>query len=109
LFKFCRSNGNSVSIGTQVTPKIEQSLQSYIFHRKTAIPFVTVKCAMSLDGKIAFDRNRGSSSGSSSESSSGSSSGGSKRDNIQWITSEQARKYVHQSRAQAQVFTSLSL
>jgi len=73
-----RENGIQVTVGT-CSDKASDSLKAYLHHRKTGLPFVVVKSAMSLDGRIAC------------------SDGTSK-----WITGEVARNHVHKLRAQSQ-------
>jgi len=65
-----------VGVGEQICRK---ALAPYIHHRKTGLPYVHLKVAASLDGRIAAE------DGSS-----------------QWITNESAREDVHQLRAYAQ-------
>ncbi|MEA3399662.1 MAG: bifunctional diaminohydroxyphosphoribosylaminopyrimidine deaminase/5-amino-6-(5-phosphoribosylamino)uracil reductase RibD [Armatimonadota bacterium] len=56
----------------------ERMLQGYIRHRRTGRPLVTLKLAMSLDGKIAT-----------------------RTGDSRWITCEQSRRLVHQMRDRA--------
>ncbi len=54
--------------------------RAYFKHKRTGMPYVTLKMAMTLDGKVAT------------------------RDgNSQWITGPEARKYVHKMRSHSQV------
>ncbi len=57
----------------------KKSLAPYLHHRKTGMPYVVLKCALSLDGKIA--------------AADGASF---------WITGEEARQDVHWQRASSQ-------
>jgi diaminohydroxyphosphoribosylaminopyrimidine deaminase/5-amino-6-(5-phosphoribosylamino)uracil reductase len=70
-----RAAGIDVSIGL-LEPECRRINESFIKHVTTGMPFVVLKCAMTLDGKTATD------------------SGDSK-----WITSERSRGYVHKLRA----------
>ena len=71
-------------IGEAEAKKLNEAFARYIRHK---LPFVTLKTAMTLDGKIAPPPGE---SGSSGLGSLGSSGG--------WITSEVAREHVHQMR-----------
>ncbi|WP_243524224.1 bifunctional diaminohydroxyphosphoribosylaminopyrimidine deaminase/5-amino-6-(5-phosphoribosylamino)uracil reductase RibD [Bacillus pseudomycoides] len=71
-----RLQESGINVTTEVLGEEATLLNRYFFHHmKTKLPFVTIKTAMSLDGKIA------------------TSTGESK-----WITSETARMDVHQYR-----------
>eukprot|EP01123_Difflugia_compressa_P000458 TRINITY_DN10538_c0_g1_i1.p1 TRINITY_DN10538_c0_g1~~TRINITY_DN10538_c0_g1_i1.p1 ORF type:complete len:578 (-),score=111.21 TRINITY_DN10538_c0_g1_i1:102-1655(-) len=71
---------NNIQITTGICSKeAEQSLEPYLHHRKYGTPFVVVKAALSLDGRIACADNTS-----------------------QWITGPTARRHVHQLRAQCQ-------
>lgn len=59
-----------------------------------------MKCALSLDGKIAFEKNTTEIRENSSEEK---NEGKNLRENLKWITSEKSRNYVHEKRAEAQV------
>jgi diaminohydroxyphosphoribosylaminopyrimidine deaminase/5-amino-6-(5-phosphoribosylamino)uracil reductase len=72
-------------IGEAEARKLNEAFAKYIRHR---LPFVTLKTAMTLDGKIAPPP--GESSTPSALGSLGATGG--------WITSEVARKHVHQMR-----------
>ena len=72
-------------LGEAEAKKLNEAFARYIRHK---LPFVTLKTAMTLDGKIAPPPGEAqSSSGLGSLSSSGG-----------WITSEVAREHVHQMR-----------
>lgn len=73
-YKELKFRGLKTRIGI-LRDKAKKLNEAYIYHTKTKRPFVILKLAMSLDGKIA------------------TSSGDSK-----YITSKAARKYVHQLR-----------
>ncbi len=64
---------------TKVVRKIEKMMRAYLHHRRTGLPLVTGKIALSLDGAI--------------QDASGKS---------QWISSEDSRKHAHTLRAQCQ-------
>jgi diaminohydroxyphosphoribosylaminopyrimidine deaminase/5-amino-6-(5-phosphoribosylamino)uracil reductase len=71
------------AVGIEVTVGVEEERaralnHAYIRHRKTGLPYVIHKAAMTLDGKIAAP-------------------GGDAR----WVTGEEARKHVHRLRNQA--------
>ncbi len=71
-------------IGESEAKKLNEAFARYIRHK---LPFVTLKTAMTLDGKIAPPPGEAGSSGLGSLGSSGG-----------WITSEVAREHVHQMR-----------
>jgi diaminohydroxyphosphoribosylaminopyrimidine deaminase / 5-amino-6-(5-phosphoribosylamino)uracil reductase len=74
-----------VGVGRQEARRLNEAFARYIRHR---LPLVTVKAAMTLDGKIApppLDGDIPASAGA------GGASGG-------WITSEEARRHVHELR-----------
>lgn len=71
-----RENGIEVEVGL-MEAEARKLNEKFIKYIERKIPFVTVKCAMSLDGKIA------------------SNSGDSK-----WITNEKSRKYAHRLRGE---------
>jgi diaminohydroxyphosphoribosylaminopyrimidine deaminase / 5-amino-6-(5-phosphoribosylamino)uracil reductase len=71
-------------IGEAEAKKLNEAFARYIRHK---LPFVTLKTAMTLDGKIAPPPGESDSSGLGSLGSSGG-----------WITSEVAREHVHQMR-----------
>jgi diaminohydroxyphosphoribosylaminopyrimidine deaminase/5-amino-6-(5-phosphoribosylamino)uracil reductase len=73
-FAYLREAGIDVVVGVEEVAARALN-HAYIRHRMTGLPFITHKAAMTLDGKIAAP------DGSS-----------------QWITGEQARKYVHRLR-----------
>jgi diaminohydroxyphosphoribosylaminopyrimidine deaminase/5-amino-6-(5-phosphoribosylamino)uracil reductase len=71
-----RSAGVKVQVGTLVDKC--QTLNEFFIKRVTkGLPFVTLKVAQTLDGKIASPNRRS-----------------------QWITSEESRRYVHQLRSE---------
>lgn len=70
-------NGCKVEVGCYADV-VERQLRAYLHHRRTGRPFVVLKMATSLDGRIAAP------DGSS-----------------QWITGEQARQDVHRWRAES--------
>lgn len=67
-----------IAVQTLPCPEAEDALAGYLLQRRLGRPLVTLKLAMSLDGRIALP---------SGES--------------RWITGEQARAHVHSRRAQA--------
>lgn len=69
-----RDAGVEVLVGV-LQSECEQLNEAYFYHRRSGKPFVTLKMAMTLDGKIA------------------TYTGDSK-----WITGEQARRFVHELR-----------
>ncbi|KYK32291.1 MAG: hypothetical protein AYK18_05330 [Theionarchaea archaeon DG-70] len=71
-----RENGIEVEVGL-MEAEARKLNEKFIKHTEKKIPFVTVKCAVSLDGKIA------------------SNSGDSK-----WITNEKSRRYAHRLRGE---------
>lgn len=73
--QFLRSNGVDVAIGIRDV-KIKQQLAPYLKQRSTSIPWVVLKLAVTLDGRIAA--NDGSSN---------------------WITGDEARQRVQEIRA----------
>lgn len=74
--KQLRDAGVTVVVGIEQT-LVAQQLAPYLHHRRTGRPYVILKMAMTLDGRVAMP------------------------DGSQWITSETARKRVHQLRAQS--------
>ncbi len=72
-------------LGQTEAKKLNESFAKYIRHKT---PFVTLKTAMTLDGKIAPPPGEGSSPGALGSLT---ASGG-------WITSEEARAHVHELR-----------
>lgn len=76
-FDLLRSQGVEVVVGV-LADEAERLNRSYLHHRQTRRPFVTLKLALSLDGKLA-------------------AGDGSSR----WITSEASRRRVHARRLQA--------
>lgn len=70
-----REAGVEVEVGL-LEDQAQRANEFYVKHRRTGLPFVTVKWAMSLDGKIAADR--------------GSATA---------ITGEEARRYAHELRS----------
>lgn len=73
-----RNAGLEVVVGV-MQEAVKQSLQPYLHQRQTGRPYVVLKMAMSLDGRI--------------KATDGSS---------QWLTSESARKEAHRWRARSQ-------
>ena len=69
--------GVSVDVGC-LRKEAEQLNEAYVHYMRTGRPFVILKAALTLDGKIA--------------TATGES---------QWITGEQARRYVHRMRSEA--------
>ena len=74
--KQLRDAGITVDVGIEQT-LVAQQLAPYLYHRRTGRPYVILKMAMTLDGRVAMP------------------------DNSQWITGETARKRVHQLRAES--------
>lgn len=72
-----RAAGVEVAVGTLAT-EIERQLMPYLAHRRTGRPWVVLKLAASLDGRLA--------------AADGSS---------QWITGPEARRDTHQLRAES--------
>ena len=72
--------------------KLNESFAKYIRHRK---PLVTLKSAMTLDGKIADATKPGTEPGSATPATEGARSG------YHWITGEVARGHVQQLRHQS--------
>ena len=72
--------------------KLNESFAKYIRHRK---PLVTLKSAMTLDGKIADATKPGTEPGSATPATEGARSG------YHWITGEVARAHVQQLRHQS--------
>jgi len=76
--KYLQDNGITLTVGV-CNDQAQDSLRSYLHHRKTHKPLVILKIAMSLDGSIACE------DGSS-----------------KWITGPAARKHAHDLRARSQ-------
>jgi diaminohydroxyphosphoribosylaminopyrimidine deaminase/5-amino-6-(5-phosphoribosylamino)uracil reductase len=74
--KQLRDAGITVDVGVEQT-LVAQQLAPYLHHRRTGRPYVILKMAMTLDGRVAMP------------------------DSSQWITGETARKRVHQLRAES--------
>jgi len=74
--KQLRDAGITVDVGVEQT-LVAQQLAPYLHHRRTGRPYVILKMAMTLDGRVAMT------------------------DNSQWITGEAARRRVHQLRAES--------
>jgi diaminohydroxyphosphoribosylaminopyrimidine deaminase/5-amino-6-(5-phosphoribosylamino)uracil reductase len=93
-FARLRAAGIKVEIGLFATEakKLNESFAKYI---RRAKPLVTLKSAMTLDGKIADATKPGTEPGSSAPPSEGSRSG------YHWITGEIARTHVQQLRHQS--------
>src|ERR1700733_13856225 len=93
-FARLRAAGIKVEIGLFATEakKLNESFAKYIRRGK---PLVTLKSAMTLDGKIADATKPGTEPGSSAPPSEGSRSG------YHWITGEIARTHVQQLRHQS--------
>jgi diaminohydroxyphosphoribosylaminopyrimidine deaminase/5-amino-6-(5-phosphoribosylamino)uracil reductase len=92
-FAKLRASGIKVEIGLFQTEakKLNESFAKYILHGK---PLVTLKSAMTLDGKIADATKPGSQPGSAPPATEGARSG------YHWITGEVARSHVQQLRHQ---------
>lgn len=73
-----QENGIQVNIG-MLSDEVETQLASYLHHRRTGLPYVILKSAPSIDGRIAAKDN-----------------------SSQWITDEAAREDAHQIRAYSQ-------
>jgi diaminohydroxyphosphoribosylaminopyrimidine deaminase / 5-amino-6-(5-phosphoribosylamino)uracil reductase len=71
-----RDAGITVDVGV-LQSEVERQLAPYLHHRRTGRPYVILKMAMTLDGRVAMP------------------------DSSQWITGETARKRVHQLRAES--------
>lgn len=71
---FLKNQGIEIVVGV-LEEDCQQLNQAYMHHRRTGFPYVTLKMAMTLDGKIA------------------TANGDSK-----WVTNEHSRAYVHQMR-----------
>lgn len=76
--KALQDAGIKVNVGLQ-KEHVEKSLQAYLHHRNTGLPYCILKTALSLDGKVA-----------AADYSS------------KWISSETARKDAHYLRAESQ-------
>ena len=74
--KQLRDAGITVDVGIE-QELVAQQLAPYLHHRRTGRPYVILKMAMTLDGRVAMP------------------------DSSQWITGETARKRVHQLRAES--------
>jgi len=77
-FRRLHEAGVSVEIASEYADEAERLNESFIHAMKTGLPLVTLKAALTLDGKIAAPE-----------------------DNTGWITSEHARAHVQQIRHQA--------
>ena len=71
-----RDAGITVDVGV-LQSEVERQLAPYLHHRRTGRPYVILKMAMTLDGRVAMP------------------------DSSQWITGETARKRVHQLRGES--------
>jgi len=76
-FRKLRAAGVTVELDTAATPDAERLNEPFLHFMRTGRPLVTLKAAVTLDGKIAAPG-----------------------DNTGWITSERARKHVQQLRHQ---------
>src|SRR6266403_4322125 len=96
-FAKLRASGISVEVGlfAAEAKKLNESFAKYIRRGK---PLVTLKSAMTLDGKIADATKPGTER--SSESRSGTPASEGSRRGYHWITGELARAHVHQLRHQ---------
>jgi len=74
-FQRLRDAGVAVEIATQFAEEAAQLNEAFIHSMRTGLPLVTLKAALTLDGKIAAPE-----------------------DNTGWITSERARAHVQQIR-----------
>src|SRR5271166_6045529 len=92
-FARLRASGIKVEIGSLAAEarKLNESFAKYI---RRAKPLVTLKSAMTLDGKIADATKPGTEPGSATPASEGAHSG------YHWITGEVARAHVQQLRHQ---------
>jgi diaminohydroxyphosphoribosylaminopyrimidine deaminase/5-amino-6-(5-phosphoribosylamino)uracil reductase len=93
-FAKLRASGIVVQVGPFAVEarKLNESFAKYIRHRK---PLVTLKSAMTLDGKIADATKPGTEPGSATPATEGARSG------YHWITGEVARAHVQQLRHQS--------
>jgi diaminohydroxyphosphoribosylaminopyrimidine deaminase/5-amino-6-(5-phosphoribosylamino)uracil reductase len=93
-FARLRAAGIDVKIGPGEAEarKLNESFAKYIRHNK---PLVTLKSAMTLDGKIADATKPGTEPGSATPATEGARSG------YHWITGEAARAHVQQLRHQS--------
>src|ERR1700681_4074717 len=93
-FAKLRASGITVEMGLfeAEAKKLNESFAKYIRHRK---PLVTLKSAMTLDGKIADATKPGTEPGSAVPATEGAHSG------YHWITGEVARAHVQQLRHQS--------
>jgi diaminohydroxyphosphoribosylaminopyrimidine deaminase/5-amino-6-(5-phosphoribosylamino)uracil reductase len=93
-FAKLRASGITVEVGlfAAEAKKLNESFAKYIRHRK---PLVTLKSAMTLDGKIADATKPGTEPGSATPVTEGARSG------YHWITGEVARAHVQQLRHQS--------
>jgi diaminohydroxyphosphoribosylaminopyrimidine deaminase/5-amino-6-(5-phosphoribosylamino)uracil reductase len=93
-FAKLRATGIDVKIGPGEAEarKLNESFAKYIRHGK---PLVTLKSAMTLDGKIADATKPGTEPGSATPATEGARSG------YHWITGEAARAHVQQLRHQS--------
>src|ERR1039458_4899621 len=93
-FAKLRASGIKVEIGLfqAEAKKLNESFAKYIRHGK---PLVTLKSAMTLDGKIADATRPGAEPGSATPATEGARSG------YHWITGEVARAHVQQLRHQS--------
>jgi diaminohydroxyphosphoribosylaminopyrimidine deaminase/5-amino-6-(5-phosphoribosylamino)uracil reductase len=100
-FAKLRASGIKVELGVfeAEARKLNESFAKYIRHGK---PLVTLKSAMTLDGKIADARKPGTGHTSESSSESGSAPPATEgaRSGYHWITGELARAHVQQLRHQ---------
>ena len=93
-FARIRASGIKVEVGLfqAEAKKLNESFAKYIRHGK---PLVTLKSAMTLDGKIADATKPGTEPGSATSATEGARSG------YHWITGELARAHVQQLRHQS--------
>jgi diaminohydroxyphosphoribosylaminopyrimidine deaminase/5-amino-6-(5-phosphoribosylamino)uracil reductase len=93
-FARLRAAGIKVELGLcqSEAKKLNESFAKYILHRK---PLVTLKSAMTLDGKIADATKPGAQGDSTTPSTEGANRG------YHWITGEAARAHVQQLRHQS--------
>jgi len=93
-FAKLRASGITVEVGlfAAEAKKLNESFAKYIRHRK---PLVTLKSAMTLDGKIADATKPGTDPGSLTPATEGARRG------YHWITGEVARAHVQQLRHQS--------
>jgi diaminohydroxyphosphoribosylaminopyrimidine deaminase / 5-amino-6-(5-phosphoribosylamino)uracil reductase len=93
-FAKLRAAGIKVDVGL-CAPEAKKLNESFAKHIRMGKPLVTLKSAMTLDGKIADATKPGTEPGSATPASEGARSG------YHWITGEAARAHVQQLRHQS--------